>query len=265
MKDLNSLHVFVALFETGSTQRAALKIGRSQSHISKTLALLRTELNDPLFVRHNNRLEPTPFAAQMAPRLKSALEQVALAIEPEEFSPTQLEKVTIHMVEPFLIRIGKPLISAIRDQSEAVIELRQWNHLSQSLILSDDVDIGVHILSDKPQTLYQRRLHSGSGYFSGNLKGEFVKYVVAGVNEYTDYFKKMDSSIEPKVLVDNYALMDQLLDERFTIRYTDEDQPESSLVRLDSAVVMKATKRNLPKNIWLNELLSQMVEKHIVQ
>ncbi|WP_291616740.1 LysR family transcriptional regulator [Colwellia sp.] len=60
--DLNSLSVFITLYHAGSTQKAALKLNRSQSYVSKVLAKLTEDLGEPLFVRTSAGLEPTSYA-----------------------------------------------------------------------------------------------------------------------------------------------------------------------------------------------------------
>ncbi|MGD8171671.1 LysR family transcriptional regulator [Vibrio sp. TRT 21S02] len=266
MKDLNALHVFISLMDTRSTQRAAQKLGRSQSYVSKTLAQLRDDLNDPLFVRSQTQLVPTSYAMAIESKLRGALEQVSLSLEPEKFDPMQVEKITLHIVEPFLIEMGKPLIRAIREQSNAIIELRQWHHGSEQMLLDEEVDVGVHILGDKPQTLYQKRLHTGSGHFNGNLSGEYVKYIVAGLNEHEDHFKKLDPSIEATICVDNYQLMNQLMDDCFTLRYEPHlNHDAKQTLNMDSALIVKASRRQSGKILWLSALLQEMVERHIIQ
>ncbi|WP_019615415.1 helix-turn-helix domain-containing protein [Psychromonas ossibalaenae] len=69
MKDLNALRVFATLYQCGSTSKAARKLGRSQSYVSKVPAQLREELNDPLFVRTSIKLTPTSYADEIAPKL----------------------------------------------------------------------------------------------------------------------------------------------------------------------------------------------------
>jgi DNA-binding transcriptional LysR family regulator len=71
--DLNLLPVFEMLLQTRSTTRCAHLLSRTQPAISRDLARLREMLGDPLFVKVQGRLEPTPQALQMWPRLKSAL------------------------------------------------------------------------------------------------------------------------------------------------------------------------------------------------
>ena len=74
--DLNLLAVFDALFETRSVTLASKAIGLSQPAMSYSLAKLRTAFDDPLFVRIDNKMQPTPRALGMAPQIKRVLEIV---------------------------------------------------------------------------------------------------------------------------------------------------------------------------------------------
>lgn len=260
MHDLNALNVFLTLMQYHSTQRAAQKLGRSQSYVSKVLAQLRESLDDPLFTRSGEGLTPTSYAISIEPKLRTAFEEVNKALEPSEFSPAKLERITIHMVEPYLIQCGKQLIDEIRKETDALIELRAWNKLSENLIAESDVDIGLHTLSDKPQTLYQRRIHTGSAYFEGNESGEYIKMVVPGLNEQTNYYQAVRPDIDAKVIIDNQQLMDQMMNFGYTFRYHHLAPQESDLqINIEVALVMKTSHRYSPKLVWLSELIERVV------
>lgn len=74
--DLNLLLLFDALYRTRSVSSAAEEICLSQSAFSHGLARLRKRLNDELFVRINNVMEPTPLANELALNISPALEQI---------------------------------------------------------------------------------------------------------------------------------------------------------------------------------------------
>jgi DNA-binding transcriptional LysR family regulator len=72
--DLNLLTVFDALLETRSVSQAGQRLGMSQPSMSYALAKLRESFNDPLFIRINNQMCPTPCATALAPTAKHILE-----------------------------------------------------------------------------------------------------------------------------------------------------------------------------------------------
>ncbi|MDX1781476.1 MAG: LysR family transcriptional regulator [Thalassovita sp.] len=86
--DLNLLRVLDALFREGSTVKAGERLGLSQSAVSGALSRLRHALNDPLFVRHGNRLVTTQYAETLRDGLRAELERIEdLLAPPGAFDP----------------------------------------------------------------------------------------------------------------------------------------------------------------------------------
>lgn len=256
--DLNSLSVFITLYQEGSTQKAALKLNRSQSYVSKVLSQLRDELGDALFIRTATGLDPTSYARIIAPKLKQALELMHSALEPEHFDPLALDKVTIHLAAPFIIPIGKKLITSIRRQTPAVIELREWNLQTEALILEEQVDIAVHAFKDRPQSLYQKKIMSVSGQFIGNRQGEFVKTIFDNYNEHRGMYQQMDAEIKPGIIIDNQYLSSQLMDEHFTYGLVNDQEKLNTPT--DIAMITKTARKNSPKIQWLMELCTPILK-----
>ncbi|ONH84066.1 LysR family transcriptional regulator [Roseomonas mucosa] len=74
--DLNLLVVFDALVAEGHATRAAERIGLTQPAVSHALNRLRALFGDPLFVRSPRGMVATPLAQDIAPSVRSILEQV---------------------------------------------------------------------------------------------------------------------------------------------------------------------------------------------
>jgi DNA-binding transcriptional LysR family regulator len=79
--DLNLLRVFDAIFQTRSVSIAASNLHLTQPAVSKQLNRLREFLEDPLFVRTNDGMSPTPRAEALAGPIRQALSEVGSAIE----------------------------------------------------------------------------------------------------------------------------------------------------------------------------------------
>jgi len=73
LKDLNLLKVFEAIMSTGSVGEAAKKLYVSAPAISQSLAKLRSEYNDPLFIRDGRGLKPSSFALSLYDELEEPL------------------------------------------------------------------------------------------------------------------------------------------------------------------------------------------------
>lgn len=257
--NLNSLSVFITLYQAGSTQKAALKLNRSQSYVSKVLSKLRDEMRDPLFVRTTTGLEPTSYAKTIAPKVKEALALMHSALEPELFDPLAIEKITIHLAAPFIIPIGKVLITKIRHKTPAVIELREWNPLSETLLLEEQIDIAVHALKDRPQSLYQKKIMSVSGQFIGNRQGEFVKTIFDNYNEYSGMYQLVNADIKPSIIIDSQYLSGQLMDEHYTYGLANDDEKKNTPT--DVAMICKASRRYSAKVQWLMELCTPILKQ----
>src|SRR5690606_22381596 len=74
--DLNLLVVFDALVAERHATRAAERIGLTQPAVSHALNRLRALFGDPLFVRSPRGMTPTSLAQEIAPSVRSILEQV---------------------------------------------------------------------------------------------------------------------------------------------------------------------------------------------
>lgn len=86
--DLNLILVLDALIRERSTTLAGQRVGLSQPAVSAALKRLRLSLNDPLFVRQGQRLEPTDYARSLEFPLQRILEELQVLLSgPEEFVP----------------------------------------------------------------------------------------------------------------------------------------------------------------------------------
>lgn len=79
--DLNLMVVFSALFAEGSVTRAAARLGMSQAAVSAALGRLRTLFDDPLFVRGQAGVAPTPKARRLEAPIRRGLAEFHLAID----------------------------------------------------------------------------------------------------------------------------------------------------------------------------------------
>ncbi|WP_274427422.1 LysR family transcriptional regulator [Chelativorans sp. YIM 93263] len=75
--DLNLLKSFDALLAEPSVSGAARRLGLSQPATSAALARLRAMFDDPILVRRGNRMVPTPRAAELRPRVRTLLDDIA--------------------------------------------------------------------------------------------------------------------------------------------------------------------------------------------
>jgi DNA-binding transcriptional LysR family regulator len=90
--DLNLLVVFDMLMREHSLTRAGRRLGLSQPAASHALARLRQMLNDDLFIRTPEGMQPTVRAEQMAEPVRSALLALSSTLKPESFDPASAQR-----------------------------------------------------------------------------------------------------------------------------------------------------------------------------
>lgn len=123
--DLNLLRVFDAIFHEGSTTLAAGKLGMSQPAVSNALSRLRQHLDDPLFERVGQGLEPTPRAADAAPQIAAALRAIEDTLSPvPTFDPqSQARTFTVLLPDAIEQRILHPLLDVRENYPHVTYDL----------------------------------------------------------------------------------------------------------------------------------------------
>ena len=79
--DLNLLLVFHHLLREKRVSAVATVLGMSQPAVSSALGRLRTNLDDPLFLRTQGGMVPTPYALQLAEPVATALDGLQQALQ----------------------------------------------------------------------------------------------------------------------------------------------------------------------------------------
>ncbi|SHL69106.1 LysR family transcriptional regulator [Halomonas cupida] len=88
--DLNLIKVFLAIHETGSVSAAAKRLHLTQPSVSYSLSRLRSLLNDPLFHRTRDGMQPTYSADKLYEVFRVSVMNIELAISStREFDPSQ--------------------------------------------------------------------------------------------------------------------------------------------------------------------------------
>lgn len=90
--DLNLLVALKVLLEERNVSRAAERLALTQPTVSGMLARLRVLFDEPLFVRTQHGMVPTPRAESLAPALEQLLRDASNLVAPEEFDPRSVER-----------------------------------------------------------------------------------------------------------------------------------------------------------------------------
>lgn len=85
--DLNTLVALKVLLDERHVTRAAEKLNLTQSAVSRILAKLRQDFDDPILVKSGKHLSLTPKAERLYLPLTKVLEQVNALLLPESLIP----------------------------------------------------------------------------------------------------------------------------------------------------------------------------------
>jgi DNA-binding transcriptional LysR family regulator len=119
--DLNLLIVFDAIMQDRSLTRAGRRLGLSQPATSHALARLRAALDDELFVRTPQGMQPTLQAEQMAEPVREALRLMQSALAPDVFDPATSTRTFNLLVNNYAARaVVPPLAMRVADHAPSV-------------------------------------------------------------------------------------------------------------------------------------------------
>lgn len=159
MLDLDQLDAFIAISERGTVTAAARKLHRTQSAISRRLALLEDALGAQLFDRHGAKLALTDCGRAFLPFAERALAAVASGREAvqQQLAPGA-GSVTIAIVGPL---VETPLATALRALPRANSNLTVLTASSADisrLVRRGDASLGVRYFDDQDAELAYVRL-----------------------------------------------------------------------------------------------------------
>ena len=119
--DLKLLVVFDALLDERNVTRAAIQLGYTQPTISGMLARLRDVFDDPLFVRAQRGLIPTPQALALAAPVKQLIADSRRLIVRDLFNPSTSEMTfTISSNDYMQHALLVPFVKVLRSEARQV-------------------------------------------------------------------------------------------------------------------------------------------------
>ena len=143
--DLNLLVCLNVLAEELNVTRAAHRLYLSQSAVSKNLAKLREQFDDPLFVRHAHGLKPTPKILSLKPKLDNLINHLEQITQPEKFSPDssdyRFQIAAVESVYPLILPHFLPEI--FKRAPSVTINTHSWAENTFNQILRGDIDLGI--------------------------------------------------------------------------------------------------------------------------
>ncbi len=145
--DLNLLKTLLVLLKEKSTSRAAERLNTSQPAVSRTLAKLRLQLNDPLFFRESRGLKLSPKAEGLAERLPVLIAELEELLSNTIFDPAHLRgKMTIALNAFTSETHGFQLYEAITQTAPNLdVEIVNLSDKTTIDLLSGEVDFAINL------------------------------------------------------------------------------------------------------------------------
>jgi DNA-binding transcriptional LysR family regulator len=194
--DLNLLSTFEALIEEGSVAAAADRLHLTASAVSHALGRMRTQFDDPLFVRVGGKMQPTPRALLLADEIAPILRNLRRALEPAEtFDPATINRVfriALHSSPAFMAKMTAQIatlapgamIDWVRikttNQNDLVDGLIDLLHVGGPAHLADGIQ-SAHVA---PLTFFSfaRKGHPAAQYWSTDTAAKY-RYLQVAVED----------------------------------------------------------------------------------
>lgn len=160
--DLNQLVLFQQLMVERRVSKVAENLGLTQPAVSNTLAKLRRQFGDDLFVRTPTGMMPTPFAEQLAEPLGYALGMIHSGLNPHSrFDPAKVKRsFTIAMTDIGEIVFLPELVERLRLEAPGVVlsTVRTTATKLRDDMEAGKVDLAIGPLPQLKSGFFQRRL-----------------------------------------------------------------------------------------------------------
>ena len=159
--DLNLLVALDALLEEQSVTRAADRLALTQPTVSAMLARLRKLFGDPLFVRTQRGILPTPRAAALAPQLKQWLAEARGLIADAGFDPATDELTAAISANDYIqSTLLVPYFRRLRREApNARLAVRSPQFSDMAAMLADaEIDLVITTTPEIPQADLRSRL-----------------------------------------------------------------------------------------------------------
>jgi DNA-binding transcriptional LysR family regulator len=119
--DLNLLIALDALLDERNVTRAAARLAMSQPALSTALHRMRSMLGDPLFIRGQRGLIPTPRALELALPIKQLLHDAHELVRPQSFDPaTAAREFVIATTDYMFVTMLVPLIEFLQEAGPGI-------------------------------------------------------------------------------------------------------------------------------------------------
>jgi DNA-binding transcriptional LysR family regulator len=217
--DLNLLLVFDALIRKGSVSGAAEEVGLTQPSMSNALSRLRSYFNDPLFVRSQGSMQPTPLAETLVLPVQRALAELQEVLHgTRSFDPGRSHRVFTVCMSEIAQRVFLPRLLAHFEIVASHIQVQTLDLSPQrtsSALASGELDLAIGYFADLGDHFYNQRIFK-ERYVALLRQGHpalQIKAKLAYLSE-AAYLQATHISYLPAAA--SHSLLDTLLDKQFS-------------------------------------------------
>lgn len=293
--DYNLLQTYVLLYKHRNLKAVGRALGVTESAVSKHLSKLRDQLDDQLFVRDTQGLEPTAFTEQVIPILTDGLNTIQSALAKDSIDcENYTDDIVISILPIMHLQFGTELLLELKEKfPKATISLLTYDDNTTQDIINGSIDLGVNYFNPTlSQSTYQghiKRIKHAAILPSSlaDLDDEqilelpFIGVKARGRNDIKilveEVSARMDHKLNVYANVDNlYSLLNtidkvkgfsiiqayNLKDERFCLRVLPE-----KLQKVDNfslVGVMKASNKSNPLHLLLLDLIKKKIEPFVI-
>lgn len=159
--DLNLLVYLDVLLREQSVTRAAAQLGLTQPAMSNGLKRLREMFQDPLLVRTQNGMQPTPRARALQPVVRQLVLQLEATLSPvSAFVPEQSQRRFRIMASDYAASTLLPtLLRQLGDQAPGIsLDIMTPSDVTFHELEEGRVDLALNIFAELPDSFHQKRI-----------------------------------------------------------------------------------------------------------
>ncbi|MFI3272989.1 LysR family transcriptional regulator [Vibrio sp.] len=144
--DLNLLKTLAVLLKVQNTNKAAEILGTSQPAVSRSLAKIRKEIGDQLFIRQSKGFTLTPKAEELASVLPRLLDELKVSLQSSDFQPSELTGTFKIALNSFIMEThGYKICQALSKQApNLLIELHSYSVTTPTQLLTGELDFAIN-------------------------------------------------------------------------------------------------------------------------
>ncbi|MGL6259340.1 LysR family transcriptional regulator [Vibrio sp. WXL103] len=230
MIDLNLLRTLLIINEKRNLKLAGVKLGITESAVSKQLSKLREAFDNPVFERTSSGLKPTALTVSILPSVAQSIKTLDNIFQPIKFIPEMYDKpISIAMPSMMIDIIGMELYNLVtRHFPKASINFKVWDESSTADIINNQIDIAVHLWNEeRPVDVYQQvisedklvvcisREHGADLDWEQIQKWPFIRLKSHGWSEYKrhylNYINNLDAPLNYKYETEAIAFAHSLM------------------------------------------------------